>query len=235
MNLRQKLYDHLQGDVNLPTSTTNLYYSFLQKMKQDTKILDIGVGTGIYFEDHRCIKLIKEKNIKIVGIDINKPDIELASQRIIESDLGMNVEAKYVDLFEYDGNLNEFDVILFCESYPIIPEELMVKMLNHILHVKGFKGTLSFINNLEDDPTWVQAIKPFLKHILFGAEMFGRLVSRNDMEKVFIQAGLNKGNITYELLAASTINYALFRDKIKFPFWNFPMKQYLIMYFKINT
>ena len=163
MNLRQKLYDHLFGDVNLPTSTTNLYYSFLQRMKQDTKILDIGVGTGIYFEDPRCIKLIKDKNIKIVGIDINKPDIELASQRIIISDLGMHVEAKYIDLFEYDGNLNEFDVILFCESYPVIPRDLMKQMLMHIVHSKGFSGEIVFINNVEDDPTRVQKIKPNLK------------------------------------------------------------------------
>jgi protein-L-isoaspartate O-methyltransferase len=227
MNLRQKLYDHLFGDVNLPTSTTNLYYSFLQRMKQGTKILDIGVGTGIYFEDSHCTKLIKEKNIKIVGIDINKPDIELASQRIIESDLGMNVEAKYVDLFEYDGDLNEFDVILFSESYPVIPRDLMKKMLMFIVHSKGFSGELVFINNVEDDPTWVQKnTKDLLKYVMFGIE-FGRLVSTDDMMGMFTSVGI-ENEVTFELLASSTPNYALFSDKIKIPGLNCEMKQYMI-------
>lgn len=232
MNLRQKLYDHLFGDVNLPISTTNLYYSFLQRMKQDTKILDIGVGTGIYFEDPRCIKLIKDKNIKIVGIDINKPDIELASQRIIASDLGMHVEAKYIDLFEYDVNLNEFNVILFCESYPVIPRDLMKQMLMHIVHSKGFSGELVFINNVEDDPTWIQKTKPYLRYFLFGFEFFGRLVSTDDMMGMFTSVGI-ENEVTFELLASSTINYTLFRDRIKIPVWNFPMKQYMIT-MKIN-
>lgn len=228
MNLRQKLYDHLFGDVNLPISTTNLYHSFLQRMKQGTKILDIGVGTGIYFEDPRCIKLIKEKNIKIVGIDINKPDIELASQRIIESDLHIHVEAKYIDLFEYDGNLNEFDVILFSESYPVIPRDLMKKMLMHIVHSKGFSGELVFINNVEDDPTWVQKIKPNLKYVLFGFEFFGRLVSTDDMMSMFTSVGI-ESNVTFELLASSTPNYVLFNDRLKLPGLSCLMKQYMII------
>ena len=227
MNLRQKLYDHLFGDVNLPISTTNLYYSFLQRVKQDTKILDIGVGTGIYFEDPRCIKLIKEKNIKIVGIDINKPDIELASQRIIESDLGMNVEAKYVDLFEYDGDLNEFDVILFSESYPVIPRDLMKKMLMFIVHSKGFSGELVFINNVEDAPAWIQKTKPYLRYFLFGFEFFGRLVSTGDMMGMFTSVGI-ENEVTFELLASSTPNYALFRNRVKLPGLNCEMKQYAI-------
>jgi len=113
MSLRQKLYDHYFGDVNLPMSTPNLYYQFLQRMKHNTKILDIGMGTGIYFSDQRCVDLIRSKNIKIVGIDINEADIILASKRIQSAHIGDHVEAKFMDLFEYSEDLYRFDVILF--------------------------------------------------------------------------------------------------------------------------
>ena len=62
---------------------------------------------------------------------------------------------------------------------------------------------------------------------MFGFEFFGRLVSTDDMMSMFTSVGI-ESNVTFELLASSTINYALFRDKIKIPGWNFPMKQYMI-------
>lgn len=225
--LRQKLYDHLFGDVNLPISTTNLYFSFLQRMKSGVTILDIGVGTGVYFQDPRCISLIKEKGIKIVGIDINREDIELASRRISESGTEESIEVRWVDLFKYDRDLNEFDVILFSESYPVIPRDLMKKMLMHIIHSKKFSGELVFINNVEDNPEWGQKnSKHLLKYVMFGIE-FGRLVSTADMMKMFASVGI-ESEVTFELLASSTPNYALFRDKIKLPGLNCEMKQYMI-------
>jgi len=196
-------------------------------MKRNTKILDIGVGTGVYFEDQRCIELIRSKNIKIVGIDINESDVKLASKRIVSSCIWDRVYVRCVDLFQYDVDLNEFGVILFSESFPVIPEDLMVKMLNHILHVKGFKGSLMFINNLENNPTRTQRMKPFLRYVMIGIE-FGRIVSHDDMSRVLIRVGVKEKNIEYELLAKSTVNYALFRDKINFSFCELQMKQYLI-------
>lgn len=64
MNLRQKLYDFIFTNKNFPTSTANLYLKFLQKLEVNTKILDIGVGTGVYFENEDCVKIIKEKIFK---------------------------------------------------------------------------------------------------------------------------------------------------------------------------
>jgi hypothetical protein len=221
------MYDHLFGDINLPTSTTNLYLSFLQRMKPGIKILDIGVGTGVYFQDSRCTSLIKEKNIKIVGIDINREDIELASCRISGSGMDAFIEVHWVDLFKYDRNLKEFDVILFSESYPVIPRDLMKKMLMHIIHSNGFSGDLVFINNVDDNPGWGQKnSKHLLKYIMFGIE-FGRLVSTNDMMETFNSIGIEH-EVTFELLASSTPNYALFRDRIKLPGLNCEMKQYMI-------
>lgn len=227
MILRQKLYDALFGDAGLPTSTTNLYFSFLQRVKPGVTILDVGVGTGVYFQDPRCISLIKEKNIKIVGIDINREDIELSSSRISESGMEASIEVRWVDLFKYDRDLNEFDVILFSESYPVIPRDLMKKMLMHIIHSKDFTGELVFINNVEDDPSLFQKTKPHLKYFLLGADFFGRLVSTADMMEMFASVGI-ENEVTFELLASSTPNYALFRDKIKIPGLNCEMKQYMI-------
>lgn len=225
--LRQKIYDKLFGDLELPTSTSNLYYKFLEKLKNDVKILDVGVGTGIYFENENCVKLIKEKNVKILGIDINQDDIELASQRISTINMEKSIEVRCIDLFKFDIDLNEFDIILFSESYPVISKDLMNKMLMYIVELNGFSGELIFINNIEDNPKWLQKnFKRFLKYIMFGID-FGRLVSTDDMIEMFTSVGI-ENEVTFELLASSTPNYALFRDKIKLPGLDCEMKQYMI-------
>ena len=227
MNVRQKIYDKIFGDENLSTSTTNLYKLTLEKLDNNLKILDVGVGTGVYFENENCVNLIKSKNLQIHGIDINEDDINLAKRRIIDNNLDSNVSVEYKNLFDLK-NIKDYDVIIFSESYPVISENLMFEMLNFIIHINEFKNTIMFINNIEDNPTFLQKYKPYLKHIMVNID-YGRLVSKNDMQLMF--KSLNVQNITYELLASATANYALFKDKIKLPGLNFEMKQYLI---KIN-
>lgn len=36
------------------------------------RVLDVGVGDGIYFTNPKVVSLIKEKNFKIYGIDIDE-------------------------------------------------------------------------------------------------------------------------------------------------------------------
>lgn len=227
MNVRQKIYDKIFGDENLSTSTTNLYKLTLEKLDNNLKILDVGVGTGVYFENENCVNLIKSKNLQIHGIDINEDDINLAKRRIIDNSLDSNVSVEYKNLFDLK-NIKDYDIILFSESYPVISEHLMFEMLNFIIHINEFKNTIIFINNIENNPTFLQKYKSYLKYIMFNID-YGRLVSKNDMELMF--KSLNVQNIRYELLATATANYALFKDKIKLPGLNFEMKQYLI---KIN-
>lgn len=223
MLIRQKIYDKIFGDEKVSTSTTNLYKLTLEKLDNNLKILDVGVGTGVYFENENCINLIRSKNLQIHGIDISKDDINLAKLKIEKHNLTQNVFVEYRNLFDIK-NIKDYDIILFSESYPVIPENLMFEMLNFIIQSE-FKNTIMFINNLEDNPTFLQKYKPYLKYIMFDID-YGRLVSKNDMESLFVLLGIN--NIKYELLASETANYALFKGKINLLGLNFQMKQYLI-------
>jgi hypothetical protein len=226
MLIRQKLYDKLFANELNDASTTNLYKLTLEKLDDNLKILDVGVGTGVYFENKECINLIKSKNLKIHGIDINKDDINLAKSRIINNDLNLNVFVEYKDLFELK-NINDYDVIIYSESYPVISKDLMFKMLDFIINKNKFKNKLIFINNIEDNPTFIQQnIKPYLKYFL-GID-FGRLVTKNDMKETFNYIGINENFVTYELLSYDTPNNIFFRNKIKLPFFDFKMNQYLI-------
>jgi len=226
MILRQKLYDALFGDAGLPISTPNLYIEFLQDLPDNSHILDVGVGTGIYFENPQCISLIREKCLKIHGIDIVKTDIELAGKRVVSAGLGDKVSVECTSLFSLTG-VSQYDAILFSESYPVIDGVLMRSMINWIVKINVYQGKLCFINNIEDAPAPLQRLKPVFS-LLGLRNQFGRLVSRDDMLKTFADVGIDESAVEFKLLASATPNYALFRDKIKIPGLNFQMKQYLI-------
>lgn len=225
--VRQVLYDRLLGDKNLPTSTPNLYKFFLQQIDYNSKILDVGVGTGIYFENEDCIKLIKEKNIKIYGIDLLEEDINLSKERILKNNLESNVDVNFKNLLEID-NLNDFDIILFCESYSVINENLITLMLEYIIKSKKFNKKICLLNNIEDNPSFLQKnIKPYLKYIIWGTD-FGRVISKSNIYNAFKIFDINSDKITFKLIASSTISQMLFSDKFKIPLIDVNMKQYLI-------
>lgn len=226
ISLKQKIYAKLFGDENSPISTTNLYLKFLEKIQNNSKVLDVGVGTGIYFKNKKCIDLIRKKNISIYGIDISEDDINVAKKIIVDNNLISYVSVEYKDLLDVE-HINQFDLIVFSESYPVIPESLMKDMLNFIINENKFLGKVYFINNIECKPNKIKKIiKPLMKYALFGVD-FGRLVSLNEMENLFKSVGFNK-NLECEFLSSSTPNFILFKNKIKIPGFNYELKQYLI-------
>jgi len=223
--IRQYIYDYLFGYHDNPISTPNLYYEFIKRLNDNQTLLDVGVGTGIYFCNKKCISLIKKKNIKIFGIDINKSDIDLAKKRIISHNLENYVSVENVDFLTL--NLNRFDSILFCESYPVIEKSLMKKFLQHIYNNNKYANNIYFINNIEDDPSIIQKIKPYLKYFFMGNDLFGRLVNKHDMLSL-LNDQFHLQNILFEVIGQSTINYLLFKNKIKIPGLNFNIKQFLV-------
>lgn len=225
VRFRQRMYDYLFGGKNSPTSTPSLYKKFLERLPNGSRVLDVGVGTGLYFDDRDCVELIKRKGITIHGIDIVDEDVQIAKRRIARNCLSESVVAVTDDLFKIK-NFNGYDVILFCESYPVIDKDLMITMLQHI-SCRGFKKTVLFINNIEDNPGPVQRFKSYSR--FFGLKFqFGRLVSSEDMMDTFEKLNFDKSGISIELLSSATLNKVLFNDWIKLKGFQFEMKQYLI-------
>ena len=52
--------------------TYYFYRDLLLKVDQDSKILDVGCGDGIYFTNPNVARIIKQKNLNIHCIDLDK-------------------------------------------------------------------------------------------------------------------------------------------------------------------
>ena len=86
--IRSLLYDTLFG-LPIEVATPNLYKVFLETVEENVNILEIGIGTGITLEKNA--DLVKKKNIKIHGIDINDSYLQACQLRVENSNLKNNV------------------------------------------------------------------------------------------------------------------------------------------------
>lgn len=58
-SIKDGMYNYLLGKNN-PNSLYYAYYQILKTIPKNSKILDIGCGTGIYFDNPDVIDIIKK-------------------------------------------------------------------------------------------------------------------------------------------------------------------------------
>jgi cyclopropane fatty-acyl-phospholipid synthase-like methyltransferase len=163
--------------------TPYMYKIILKKYIDDnSKILDVGIGNGYCI--NKTADIIKKKNLKIQGIDIDDDYLEICNEVIKNNKLEKHVRAKKQDLLKM-SNDNKYDYILFMESYPVIPIKTMKKMVKKSKKLLNPNGKIIFCHNLVDKKSqFVDWFKPRIKDIpLLGNIDFGRLSSHKDFDK----------------------------------------------------
>lgn len=171
--IRSILYDFFIGN-NFGIASWELYEKFLITIPDYSKILDVGVGTGLHFE--KCAKIIKEKNLTIYGQDIDKEYIKVAEQRIRTAGLE-NCFVTSDQISPY--SLVNFNYCIFIESYPVIDAVILKEIINK---TKNYCDKFVFIHNISEENRFMEFIKPKLKYIpLFWID-FGRLVTMEEFD-----------------------------------------------------
>lgn len=186
--IRSLLYDTLFG-LPIEVATPNLYKVFLETVEENVNILEIGIGTGITLEKNAG--LIKKKNIKIHGIDINDSYLQACQLRVENSNLKNNVTLELNNVLESRLAGDKYDYVLFMESYPVIPKESLKPIIQKVLKILKPSSKIVFIHNLVEEPEWNigrAILKSNLKKLT--TVEFGRLVVRGDFEKWCSSMGL---------------------------------------------
>lgn len=141
-------YDYILGNPESSLSTPNLFYNSIRKLPDNSHILDFGCGNGLVYRNPLVQKVVKEKNLRIVGIDIDEAYITRCRQVIAEVGLSSHVEIKLQDLMEYK-NETKFCFAVFSESAPLMSNELIIKFSQYIIdNLLSSGGKIVFINNL---------------------------------------------------------------------------------------
>lgn len=231
------IYDHFFGDPNFKLSTPNLFYYTMKKIKPNSKILDFGCGNGICYSNQFIKDLIFQNNLQIRGIDIDEVYIEKCLQRIKNEKIESNVNIKLQDILEYKVTQEEkYDYIILSESAPLLSEELLKKIVKHMIkYLLKQDGKIVFINNLTENSTpTMKKIKPILKYI--SMIDFGRVLTKEEFIK--LSKDVDK-NVEFNLISKMKLKKILnfFYIGWTFYFWNmigiqnYEVEQYEIKFF----
>ena len=202
MGLRAWIYDR----ALLPL-TTSWYREVLDRMPQGSRLLDIGIGTGGALANNASV--VRDKELNVVGIDIDADYVRRARERLHQAGLSdlVTVELESVYDFVEDG----FDGAYFSASFMILPDP--VRALRHVSEQLGPHGRIFFTQTFHDRKSPVmEKVKPLLKTIT--TVEFGKVTYEEDFLATLAEAGVevvehrtleSKRNASYRLVVGQPI------------------------------
>ena len=167
-------------------ATPRAFLKILEQFEPGTQILDIGVGSATYLEYEPVRKLLRERQLFVYGVDISRPNVEIAHERIVKHKLEEHFAVKTQDCLTLDTS-TKYDAILFMESFPCMSVDIFTKIFKFAhKELRKPQGRSYLYHNLADDRRTTplrlalgRVIKPCLKHLV-GVD-FGRLTTVDEM------------------------------------------------------
>lgn len=234
--IKNTIYSKTFANNKFKLSTPTLFYSSIKNVESGSKILDFGCGNGSCYKTNEMLLLIKKKNLKITGVDIDKYSINIFNEYINENELN--------EFFDLKNDINEipnsekFDYIIFSESVPLLNKKFLNNLIYHIKqNFMKINSQIIFINNLVDKPTtFLKFIKPKLKY--FTTLDFGEVITHDYFDEL---SNINNFMLNKILLDMMSLEEIFYFFNLKYLYYflhhcgmqNYDIKQYKIIFCKI--
>ena len=178
MNARAFVYDRA-----IVAMTAGWYLAVLERLSTRCRLLDIGIGTGSALLAHA--DLIKSKDLRVVGVDIDPAYVDRCKQSIAEAGLSARVEAHLESIYDHRGG--PYDAAYFSGSFMLLPDP--PKALRHVASLLTPGGRFYFTQTFEHERSRaLELLKPLMR--LVTTIDFGRVTYESDFTAALIAAGL---------------------------------------------
>lgn len=163
--------------------TKDVMRNVLVDLPDNSRILDVGIGTGYVYAQNS--DLIKRKNIKVVGVDIDPNYVRSAKHAVIDAELEEHIRIINIDIREAldsDTDLlnHSFDFVCFSDSFAVIPN--VYTIITHCEKYLNSTGYMIITSTLFDKySTNVDWIKQKLVYV--SSVDFGNMMLKDDLEK----------------------------------------------------
>ena len=156
--MKNRLYQ-----VFIHRTTNECYGGSLNHVSKGSRLLDVGIGNGIMIETFH--PLIRAKQLKITGIDINAGYLKHCRELIRKHQLEDYIEVCQGSAESYDPiEKGCFDFILFCMSFMLLPDQPSV--LHRARDWLRPGGELVFAQAMfQRKSRLVDVVKPKLKYL----------------------------------------------------------------------
>lgn len=154
-HMRARVYDAV-----ITGMTATWYATVLARLPRGSLILDVGIGTGAALLAHRTTLL--ERNLHVIGIDIDAAYVERCRTQVAQYDLGAQVEVQLESVYDHRGG--PYDAIYFSGSFMLLPDPAAA--LRHVGRCLRPGGVFYFTQTFEHQASpALEIIKPLLRWV----------------------------------------------------------------------
>jgi 2-polyprenyl-3-methyl-5-hydroxy-6-metoxy-1,4-benzoquinol methylase len=163
--------------------TSRWYTEVLRRVPEGATLLDVGIGTaGALLAN---ADLVKQKRLRVTGIDIDVDYIKCARRRLRDSAVADRAEVRLESV--YDHQDGPYGAVYFSASFMLLPEP--EQALRHCCALLSADGRIFFTQTIEKRPTrWIEILKPMLKRLT--SVDFGRVTYEDAFKAQIRSAGL---------------------------------------------
>lgn len=199
---RSKVYD-----VLILPMTTKWYEVVLQQLPKTSTVLDVGIGTAGALVN--CSKIVKDRELKIVGIDYDADYVVQAQRAIKQAGLQGSIQVFHKSVYDLKKEDGTFDAVYFSGSFTLLPDPCEALRVVRALTKSRIYITQTYQRK---SPPLLGYIKPLLKFIT--TIDFGKLTSEEESLNLFtnivpkecdlklVQHDVIKGSLDTRLQAA---------------------------------
>ncbi len=176
--VRAWLYDRV-----LMGLTSGWYQEVLTRLPAGSSVLDVGIGTGSAVA--RSAKLVREKNIRILGLDIDRDYLMRCEKVLRRAGLSDNVTPRLTSVYDHRGG--PYDAVYFSASFMLLPDP--VGAIRHVAPQLKPGGWIFFTQTFHHGKSvLIEKVKPMLHRVT--TIHFGRVTYEEDFLRVLEESGL---------------------------------------------
>eukprot|EP00980_Cylindrotheca_fusiformis_P005106 scaffold1083_cov114-Cylindrotheca_fusiformis.AAC.10 len=158
--------------------TTRWYAAVLQRLPKHSRVLDVGIGTAGALIN--CSELVKERDLKIVGIDYDAAYVTQATRAVKKAGLQDSIQVYQKSVYDLSTEDGTFDAVYFSGSFTLLPDPCEALRV-----VRALTKHRVFITQTyqRKSPPLLGYIKPLLKYIT--TIDFGKLMTEEESLDLF--------------------------------------------------
>lgn len=175
--IRGWLYDRL-----IVGMTTDWYREVLQRLPDGARVLDVGIGTGAALA--RSASTVTEKDLEIVGLDIDTDYLDRCRREVAKAGLADRVRPVHASV--YDHNDGPYDAVYFSASLMLLPDP--VAAIAHVGKLLAPGGRLFATQTFfHRRSRFLERTKPVLRRLT--TIEFGQVTYEPEFRAAFAAAG----------------------------------------------